>query len=109
MGAVQPFLRMCVRFLLAYTRHISDLSLSLFVSFACFSSAPAPFLSLPSPSTACLAVPPLCHRSLPTDVNTSTKYVEFFDNKYNTRANTYLGGAYQQVTSGLAETDPTTC
>ncbi|ORY91682.1 beta-glucan synthesis-associated protein-domain-containing protein [Leucosporidium creatinivorum] len=41
-------------------------------------------------------------------VNSSTDYVEFFDNKYNTRANTYLGGAYQQVTSGLAETDPTT-
>ena len=43
------------------------------------------------------------------DVNSSVNNVEFFDNEYNTKANSYLGGAYQQVTSGLAETDPTTC
>lgn len=43
------------------------------------------------------------------DINTSSEYVEFFDNEYNTVANTYLGGAMQQVTSGLAETDPATC
>ncbi|KAK4703593.1 beta-glucan synthesis-associated protein KRE6, partial [Phenoliferia sp. Uapishka_3] len=42
-------------------------------------------------------------------LNTSTDYVEYFDNAANSRANTYLGGAYQQVTSGLSDTDVTTC
>ncbi|GAA5891632.1 hypothetical protein JCM5296_005491 [Sporobolomyces johnsonii] len=43
-----------------------------------------------------------------TYINTSTEYVEFFDNTFETAANSYLGGAYQQVTSGLSNTDPAT-
>ncbi|GAA6019163.1 hypothetical protein JCM10207_006570 [Rhodosporidiobolus poonsookiae] len=40
--------------------------------------------------------------------NSSTDYVDFFDTDYQTIHNTYLGGATQQVTSGLSHTDPTT-
>ncbi|BGP19126.1 hypothetical protein JCM10213v2_007213 [Rhodosporidiobolus nylandii] len=36
--------------------------------------------------------------------NDSTDYVEFFDNDALTSHNTYLGGVYQQVTSGLSNT-----
>ncbi|GAA5981997.1 hypothetical protein JCM5350_000607 [Sporobolomyces pararoseus] len=46
-----------------------------------------------------------------TYVNTSTEYVEWFPDaieKWNTHPNAYLGGAIQQVTSGLSETDPDT-
>ncbi|GAA5927478.1 uncharacterized protein JCM15063_005912 [Sporobolomyces koalae] len=44
-------------------------------------------------------------------LNTSTEYVEWYPDavdEYNTHANVYLGGATQQVTSGLSQTDPAT-
>lgn len=41
-------------------------------------------------------------------LNTSSEFVEFFQTDFNSKANSYLGGAFQQVTSGLSTTDPTT-
>ncbi|GAA5832111.1 hypothetical protein JCM3766R1_003725 [Sporobolomyces carnicolor] len=44
-------------------------------------------------------------------LNTSTEYVEFYPDavdKWNTHANVYQGGATQQVSSGLSQTDPDT-
>ncbi|GAA5934221.1 hypothetical protein JCM10213_003734 [Rhodosporidiobolus nylandii] len=41
-------------------------------------------------------------------LNDTTEVVEFYDTKFNTIHNTYLGGNTQQVTSGLSETDPDT-
>ncbi|CEQ40473.1 SPOSA6832_02100 [Sporobolomyces salmonicolor] len=40
-----------------------------------------------------------------TYINTSTEYVEFFDNTFETAANTYLGGAYQQGNTHNTTTD----
>ena len=41
-------------------------------------------------------------------VNTSTDYVEFYDNAFETWPNSYMGGVYQQVTSGLSYTNSST-
>ncbi|GAA5825836.1 hypothetical protein JCM11251_000020 [Rhodosporidiobolus azoricus] len=38
--------------------------------------------------------------------NSSADYVEYFDNDYLTSPNSYKGGVYQQVISGLSETNP---
>lgn len=40
------------------------------------------------------------------DINTSTEYVEFFENEYNTIPNTYLGGAYQVGFAGISLCKP---
>ncbi|GAA5891636.1 hypothetical protein JCM5296_005492 [Sporobolomyces johnsonii] len=41
-------------------------------------------------------------------LNSSTEYVEYYNNTFETAYNSYLGGAYQQVTSALSNTDPAT-
>ncbi|KAI5480337.1 glycoside hydrolase family 16 protein [Pseudohyphozyma bogoriensis] len=41
-------------------------------------------------------------------LNNSTQYVEFFNSPFDTEANSYLGGVYQQVISGLSLSDGTT-